>query len=74
MCCEEQTAVVGADGAAIPFAKLSPLLAGRYDVTLRLTAAHLRVTFGPFFASLGGVLSDLTGDSAAGEAATDGGI
>lgn len=57
--CEGQTVCVGPDKKAVAFAKLSPLLSGRYDVTLRIVVTHLKVTFGPFFASLGPVLSDL---------------
>lgn len=71
--CEKQTACVGPDGKAVPFAKLSPLLATRYDITLRLVGEHLRLNFGPFFSSLGSVLADLTG-AAAGADEEGGGI
>lgn len=61
--CEGQTVCVGPNKKGVPFEKIEPLLRTRYDVTVRLTAAHLRVNFGPFFASLGSVLADLTGEA-----------
>jgi len=68
--CENQTVCVGPDGKAVPFKRLSPLLSGRYDITLRIVVLHLKVTFGPFLSSLGPVLSSL----GVGEAAAEDGI
>lgn len=63
--CEEQTDAVPLEGErrgkAIPFGELTPLLARRYDLTLRIAAEHLRLSFGPFFGSLSSVLADLSG-------------
>ena len=61
--CERQTVCVGPERKAVAFEKITPLLRARYDITLRLAATHLRVTFGPFFASLGTVMGDLAGEA-----------
>lgn len=46
-------------GKAQPLSKLAPLLAGRYDVTLRVVRCHVELQFAPFFASL---RSELAGE------------
>jgi len=56
--CERHTDAVPLEGGtAVPFAELTPLLRGRYDVTLRVVRTHVELQFTPFFASLPSVLA-----------------
>ena len=66
--CERHTDVVtrtDAGATAQPFSAVTPLLAGRYEVTLQVARAHVELNFGPFFASLESVLAGLGGAGAA---------
>lgn len=63
--CEAHTDIVTVDElgkpSAAPFASFAGVLAGRYEVTLRVLRSHVELNFAPFFASLAHELSDLRG-------------